>query len=154
MVKNYLLHLLAIFFLFGCSKQESVENFTQEPACIDSQSVCFIKSELGDIELAFNSRYLIAEQPFELQVKSLSDTLIVKGGFMEGEDMYMGKIPLLFKQQANNIYVATSMFGACSEKQMNWRVWLELLDETNNNQTKMVSFTVTSYQSASATSKR
>lgn len=44
--------------------------------------------------------------------------------YIEGVDMYMGKIPLFFSRTKQNQYTASGMVGVCSKNEMVWRIYL------------------------------
>lgn len=151
MNKKCLVALLVLTSVISCSKKENSIDLSQSAQCISEQSHCYLESPFGVIDIAFDSQYLVAEQPFKLHIKSKNSNLAVLGGYMEGVDMYMGKIPLLFNQAEQGDFIAKTMFGSCSMKQMQWRVWLTLADtQSADESVKKISFTVTSYQSISA----
>ena len=124
----------------GCSPAPENSFSLSEPSCIEGQSQCKILTSLGEITIAFDQAYLVAEQAFNIYISTSNDSLIVDSGYMEGEDMFMGKIPLFFQldtptdkvPQSENtsstvrVFSAQGFFGSCSEAQMQWRVFLSL----------------------------
>ncbi|NMP31476.1 hypothetical protein HII17_07875 [Thalassotalea sp. M1531] len=103
------------------------------------------------MNIQFNVRYLIAEAPFELYVSVPNERYTIKRGYMEGVDMFMGKIPLFFDAHTAEEVIAESMFGSCSQDKMQWRIWLEVIDkELGETVVQTVSFTITSYRGMKA----
>jgi len=114
--------------LAGCMPIEKQNPFI-DPHCLLSQSQCQVTLALGTFDILFNVHTVVPEQEFKIIVKSKSPNknLEIKG-FLEGKDMYMGKIPLLFTQNQPQIFSASTMLGSCSEKEMIWRMWLIIVD--------------------------
>ncbi len=132
--------MLVISAVIGCSPAQENSFSLSEPSCIEGQSQCKISTSLGEITIAFDQAYLVAEQAFNIYISTSNDSLIVDSGYMEGEDMFMGKIPLFFQLDTptdkvplaeNNssiarVFSAQGFFGSCSEDKMQWRVFLSL----------------------------
>ncbi|MFD2166605.1 hypothetical protein ACFSJY_10040 [Thalassotalea euphylliae] len=134
---------------------------TQDMACIDGQSTCFSSLENGHLFYQFDVSHLLAETPFNFQVFAEGVDVIAVEGYMEGDDMFMGKIPLFFQEtlggieqnkvQDHRIFRAESLFGSCSEAKMTWRVWLTVKYQKDNVINELnKSFTVTSYRNSRA----
>ena len=52
-------------------------------------------------------------------------SIIKATAYLEGRDMFMGKVPVFFETMGKkNIYVAESLLANCSEEQMVWRLWI------------------------------
>lgn len=117
---------IIILFICGCNKSVDQKESASLPVCQDFQSSCTLT--LGDsrFEIVFDKIKLRPEQPFTLYLSTnnrFSQNNI--SGYLEGVNMYMGKIPLFFEPtQSKNQLKAKSMFGSCSEKQMIWRLWV------------------------------
>ena len=174
----YTLKMLIISAVLGCSPTQENSFLLSEPSCIEGQSQCKILTSLGEITIAFDQAYLVAEQAFNIYVSTSNDNLIVDSGYMEGEDMFMGKIPLFFQldtptdkvprsentTSTARVFSAQGFFGSCSEDKMQWRVFLSLRggsargvtgeaggghdEEDRASGQTEVSFLITSYQSA------
>ena len=155
MAKKHTLIIIVLMMLTACQPDPKTIDLYQPPGCISGQSSCLISTHSGDVQLGFNVKYLLAENPFEMHLSQVSPDLTVSAAYMEGVDMFMGKIPLFFKQQANGHWVAESMFGSCAQKQMTWRVWLTFAAKSDGKENakkdvQTVTFNVTSYQSYAA----
>ncbi len=124
--------------------------------CIESQSQCEIVTELASFSIKFSQFQMIdkvkAELPFVIELSQLVSNVtkpnvaksmdITKvSAYLEGKDMFMGKVPVFFeKSEDSNKFVAQSLLANCTEEQMVWRLWLtvEGIDAT---QTFFVDFT-------------
>jgi hypothetical protein len=102
--------------------------------CLTSQSRCFVDTDYGKFDVLFNTEKVLTELPFEISLKytTTSDSLTSKyavttvSGYLEGRDMFMGKVPVIFSQSTANVFRASSLIGSCSEEQMVWRLWLSI----------------------------
>lgn len=125
----YKLLCLLTFLLCGCLPKQTPINVI-EPHCLASQSQCEIQNELGQFEVLFNIESVITEQAFNIIVRSHSPKGSVEvSGYLEGKDMYMGKIPLFFTQDNQQTHTASTMLGSCAEQEMIWRMWITITDK-------------------------
>lgn len=144
MRNQLVLFFVFIFFLFACeNNHENIEE-TIAPICAQFQSDCELIIDSTVLSVKFNKTDLKPEQPFTLYVEPQvgSDINIISiTGYIEGLNMYMGKIPLFFNQLKNdNFFQSTSMFGSCSEDKMKWRVWLTVKYIKNDTELKQTAF--------------
>ncbi|MFD1622816.1 hypothetical protein ACFSBU_20900 [Thalassotalea marina] len=131
---------LILMLLGGCNKAEQTAPVS--PRCIEGQSHCQITIDDAEVSITFNREKLVAEQGFQLLINVKSPKAITSiSAYMEGEDMYMGKIPLLFEKSGKNQFIADGLFGSCGQPEMTWRVWIFI----NGNKQQSLSFTVPSY---------
>lgn len=152
MSKLRLLFILVIF-ISACKPAQKQDLIHEEIAahCIASQSECLFNTELGNFRIKFAQHQLAdkikTELPFtiELEVIPLNSEFQPKftkiSSYLEGKDMFMGKVPIFFKaNEDKHVYKAESLLANCTEEQMVWRLWLTL--ETDNKaQNLFVDFT-------------
>ncbi len=110
--------------------------------CIDSQSQCEINTELANVSVKFSQHQLSdkikTELPFFIELTLIFQQSPLQGitkvsAYLEGKDMFMGKVPMFFEPtDKDNVYLAQSLLANCSEEQMVWRLWItvELKDKT------------------------
>ncbi|KGJ89933.1 hypothetical protein [Colwellia psychrerythraea] len=123
--------------------------------CIDSQSVCEINTEFVSFSVKFSQPQLGAEikteLPFVIELAELTEFSQSKQGakqriskvsaYLEGKEMFMGKVPIFFEQSAEGtIYSAQSLLASCSEDKMVWRLWITV-ETLEQKQTSFVDFT-------------
>ena len=118
--------------------------------CIDSQNQCEISTELGDFSVKFSQQQLSdkvkTELPFFIELTQTSQqqtihSITKASAYLEGRDMFMGKVPVFFEQVGKeNAYLAQSLLANCSEEQMVWRLWVTIELEKNST-TFFVDFT-------------
>jgi len=129
---RYYLCLLSVFLcLFGCSKEQPITNNVISPKCLASQSQCTILTNLGELSVLFNVEKITTEQDFKITLagRNLSPTHKV-AAYIEGKDMYMGKIPVFFdfvnsnNSKMPNHFEAQAQLGSCAEKIMVWTLVL------------------------------
>ena len=150
MYKKYVLLVLLVFLLAACFEQKvSVEKF-KEPVCTDFQSDCQVILAAETFDVKFDQPRLVAEQEFSIYLapKKHSNIHLVSG-YMEGVNMFMGKIPLTFIAQSSsansdqtiNLLQATSMFGGCSVNKMTWRIRLTSITYSPGEQLTINAYT-------------
>jgi len=142
---NYRLSILAsvIIYLFLCTACKPTTtkrvqaNHLAKPQCIQTQSVCVHKTKVGNFSLLFNVKSVKTEVPFTLYIQYQGPLQLQSvNAYMEGKNMFMGKIPLFFQATPLNksdntktlpykkqTLSAETMVVACSEPNMQWRVW-------------------------------
>ena len=118
--------------------------------CIASQSQCEITTELGTFSIKFSQHQLAdkvkTELPFFIELAQLPQQEPMKSitnatAYLEGRDMFMGKVPVFFETMGKkNIYVAESLLANCSEEQMVWRLWITV-ELAGKSKTFFVDFT-------------
>lgn len=149
--------LFVLSFIVACKPANEQNMLTsqkgQQPQCIGSQSQCEIKTELASFSVKFTqmqlSQNIKTELPFAIELTELSKctnesniTNITKvSAYLEGKEMFMGKVPVFFEQKAQgNAYVAQSLLANCTEEQMVWRLWITVVT-SGNSQTFFIDFT-------------
>lgn len=151
MHKNIVLNLVnfcLILILFGCQPNNTTDLVLDKPICIPSQSDCTVNTAAGLFSISFNQIAPKAELPFEIHLEYTGGGSIKKvSGYLEGVDMFMGKIPLFFSQSEpktgqNPVYIAQAMFGSCSLKEMKWKA-IFIADIEHNQNTVQQLFTIT-----------
>ena len=113
-------------------QSDKIQVFT----CLTSQSECEVASELGNFSIQFSGQVeqgrIKTELPFSIQLKFSESKQVyqLKGvsSYLEGKDMFMGKIPVFFQLEKNvsNTMVAETLLASCSEEIMTWRLWFQV----------------------------
>ena len=154
MPNNLLSFLLfsSLIFLTSCDssvnqlkKASSTDIYTVDKLiCSPLQSPCYIENLMGRFDVYILSNNLKAETPFTIIVKHTKNQktidvggqgeamgthveyLPLKGltGYMEAKDMFMGKIPVVFSAQDNELFVTTTIVSACHMDKMMWELIL------------------------------
>ncbi|MDN3377325.1 MULTISPECIES: hypothetical protein [unclassified Pseudoalteromonas] len=75
---------------------------------------------------------LTPETAFKINLSIPEGSAIISAK-LEGVTMYMGYIPVTF-EAIDDIYQATTMVGICSEKNMKWKLRLQLQDSEGHTQ--------------------
>jgi len=127
-----------LFLISACkpiSEQDSINSANALVLqCIDSQSQCEINTELGNFSVKFSQHQLSdkvkTELPFFIELTQISQQKTIQSitkasAYLEGRDMFMGKVPIFFEQMSEeNVFLAQSLLANCSEEQMVWRLWI------------------------------
>ena len=135
-------------------KSDQITTITLQEAntvCLTSQSKCTVTTKLGDFDVRFSQSnplpehtadntfkkkndavidQILTELPFSIIINKVNNTerssqVITISGYLEGKDMFMGKVPVFFDKEADSqLFIATSLLASCSENTMIWRLWL------------------------------
>ena len=147
--------LVLLALLFACQPKQTEQVSYQAPQCIEGQSECQVVLPIGNAGVSFNLARITAETPFDIVVTIESAADITKvSGYLEGVNMYMGKIPLFSNEMVksddeNSLNVVfNTQLGSCAAPQMRWQAWLvvEYLDDSNKAQETRFSIEFPSYQ--------
>jgi hypothetical protein len=103
--------------LMSCSAEQEIESLYIAPRCVDSQSKCVVNNDIGQFKVLFNVDKVHGDIPFELSIVYTSPVDNLKfSAYLEGKDMFMGKIPVFFaKTQNENKQTAEGLLDNCSE---------------------------------------
>jgi len=174
---KYWCYIFILLLILSCKSELPLEKETDlaKFKCLKSQSACIVDTKAGKFEVQFaimDKVYTEVEFKIALSlmepdlsvlaltnrnkaehgeikvIKSLTEITQVKA-YLEGRDMYMGKIPVFFEAQAlANNYQAVAMLGSCSEAEMTWRLWFSVefySGEEKQTQSFFVDFESTRY---------
>ena len=140
MVKIIVVALLFVNLIAcGPVEQASSREAAQPTAifsCLSSQNQCQVATKAGDFSVQFSGQRvdgkIKTELPFQVQLSFLSHSdnkqLKTVDSYLEGKEMFMGKIPVFFQLSNNNtnIRVAESLLANCAEEVMTWRLWFKV----------------------------
>lgn len=123
--------------------------------CLAEQSPCNFAVGSGRVEVQFDVEKIVAEQPFNVSVNYIgSDAIISVTGYMEGVEMFMGKIPVFLERRVISgeivdeqvqTFTGELFVGSCSAQKMTWKMWLTFTTQSNQKISKMI--TLVSYRS-------
>ena len=116
--------------------QKDQHNKPKTFTCLTSQSECDINTELGLYTIQFSGQVeqgrIKTELPFVIQLQFTGSKQAYQlkslSSYLEGKDMFMGKIPMFFQrdQKMANTMVAETLLASCSEEIMTWRLWFQV----------------------------
>ena len=113
--------LMFIVILSGCDSNPPVYNLTNN---CDVVVGCPIDDMSEQLTLSV-PKIISPEQLFSLEL-AFSNSVSNIEAKLEGITMYMGVIPVLFKQQGDSSqYRATTLVGRCATDTMQWRLTLQ-----------------------------
>ncbi|MDN4501477.1 hypothetical protein QX776_03655 [Alteromonadaceae bacterium BrNp21-10] len=101
-------------------------------SCELDQGYCSIKFEQGTLNVQFYPANIPLEEEIQIHLE-LPETMSFKSAWIEGINMYMGKIPFIVESQESNIIEGISYLGSCSEASMSWQLVIELTDNTSHS---------------------
>ncbi len=132
---NFLVVTLFVL-LVGCQPKADIKSIYVAPHCLVSQTQCVMASKFGEISVLFNVDEVTSEQNFSIIIagKQLTSDIKVEA-YLEGKEMYMGKIPLFFTfDPASNTFTSEALIGSCSEEKMIWQMSLKLVKDQAEGQ--------------------
>jgi len=146
--------IVILLFISACKPVVEQDSALQKemplPQCIKSQSQCEISTEIADFSVKFSQLELTgnikSELPFIIElsqvVSKVTEPQLTKlSAYLEGKDMFMGKVPVFFeKGEGDNKFTGNSLLANCTEEQMVWRLWLTV-ESIEHTQTFFVDFT-------------
>ncbi|MEW6999493.1 hypothetical protein AADZ86_17530 [Colwelliaceae bacterium BS250] len=112
-------------------------------SCDFSSSTCNQTFDLGEVELITKPQLISPETEISFSLNfTSSNAVVIKSAWLEGKNMFMGKIPLFFKKVSSSkalnntstahledpilmtamTFNADTMIGACTEEQMIWKM--------------------------------
>ncbi|MGB1262626.1 MAG: hypothetical protein ACPG52_06945 [Cognaticolwellia sp.] len=168
-----IIFLTLLISLTACNEHKRQVNknnvsSAQPLQCLAQQSPCRFDVFGGRVEVLFDSDKIVAEQAINMVVNFHGTaTLTNISGYLEGVDMFMGKIPLFLEPSSANekiayqktpisteqalitpnkvqVFHAELLVGSCSAEKMTWRMWLTFTTSDQQTQTKML--TLVSYR--------
>lgn len=162
---------LMVMQLTACDPQHNdrAEKETRPWQCLAQQSHCQFDLAGGQVQVLFDVEKIVAEQSSNMVINIHgAESIKTISGYLEGTDMYMGKIPVFIEPRFSNasgekqakagknqplekiaplkqVFQAEVLVGSCSAQQMTWRLWLTFTTQENKTYSKML--TVVSYRS-------
>ena len=114
-----------LLFLLGCdfSGSTTTPKVSQSRTECKSDAPCIFANQ---VKVWLSEETLSPETPFSIYAQ-LPAGVIITAAKLEGVTMYMGYIPVQFKNQGS-VWVANTMVGICSEKNMVWKLILTTVD--------------------------
>lgn len=138
--------ILSTLLIVGCGPKINIDNYVEDH-CLATQSQCVVINEIGHFSILFNVDKVRTDIPFKLIIRYDTPNENIKlSGYLEGKDMFMGKIPMMFSElPQKNKFVVETMLAACSEERMTWRLWLTVnainaIDNSKQNTTFFIDF--------------
>lgn len=118
-----------LLFLLGCDFSGPTSTSTSTPKVNQSQTECKNNNPCifpNQVKVWLSEETLSPETPFSIYTQ-LPTGVTITAAKLEGVTMYMGYIPVQFKNQGS-VWVANTMVGICSEKNMVWKLILTTVD--------------------------
>ncbi len=155
-----LLYFFVILNLVACNESKSDNNnihlvSQKSMQCLIEQSPCSFDVGAGRVEVLFDVEKIVAEQAFNMSVNYIgSDAITSVTGYMEGVEMFMGKIPVFLEHKSVagemvdeqlQTFTGELFVGSCSAQKMTWKMWLTFTTKNSQKISKMI--TLVSYRS-------
>ena len=138
-----LIFIILFFVAFNIRFDHVDDPPLSSKVCDFEQSSCVKRTKMGRFVLNANPSRIKSETEVNFKLTSKNHSLIkIKSAWLEGKDMYMGKIPLFFEANEQG-FIADSMIGACTDDSM---VWQMVVNIEKNNITQKLTFDFVSYR--------
>lgn len=138
-----LLVFLAIsaFIIYQSFISDDLDDNYSSIICEFEHGPCTFENQFGQFLLKANPEVIRTESEIIFQLSHYAlESVTIESAYLEGRDMYMGRIPLFFEKR-NGRLLASTMLGACIEDEMVWQMIV-------NAKLEDVSFTMTYYFSS------
>lgn len=131
--------LLPVLYLLGCSERDLPEHL-QEICVLEAQQEaqqvnCSYDTSFGPLKIYSNHPEMPVETPLQLTaVLPQSDefnSLRIVASEIIGISMYMGRIPVQWREIAPNTWQADILLGACTDPHMIWQLTITFADVSN-----------------------
>ncbi|MDF2180168.1 hypothetical protein P2G88_18085 [Aliiglaciecola sp. CAU 1673] len=123
--------LMVLAWWLWDARQTTEDRLTESTLCNLSGQACELDLAEEETAIWLTPQPVPVEEEIQFHLRLPSGFRLAKGHIV-GENMYMGRIPLLVQSQPQkrednfSEWTAISFLGSCSEPQMLWRVQLEL----------------------------
>ncbi|MEW7865328.1 hypothetical protein [Aeromonas diversa] len=124
------LAILMAAFAYRTMRHESEpakQQVTDIQNCDLSHSGCRLNRDGYSLVVTVEPPPIRAELPFVIKIEGLPRR--PGKAWIEGRDMFMGRIPLTLRQE-QGIWLTDAMVGACTEHRMVWQLVVEIEGET------------------------
>jgi hypothetical protein len=126
-LKKLSLLLVSVISLTACKPQEtSIEEPATAASCIPNM-LCVYGPQ---VKVWLSEHTITPETPFNINLSLPAGSKVVSAK-LEGVTMYMGYIPIFF-ESSNATIQANTMVGVCSEKNMKWKLVIDIQDEAGD----------------------
>ncbi|NVK56736.1 MAG: hypothetical protein HWE26_14105 [Alteromonadaceae bacterium] len=117
---------VSIVTIFLSLPERHQEQHSELSLCWQTDTRCQIPLSVGDISIIVEAIPTVEEQ-IAVSI-NLPAGLAISSAYIEGQNMYMGKIPLPLEQTSAQQWQGWFILGSCSEPTMLWRLTLKLKD--------------------------
>ena len=134
--------LVLLFLLIACNSESEKDVISS--ACKENKPCNYS----GDYSIWLDNESISPETEFIVKFKA-PEQINIKQAKLEGVNMYMGSIPLMFEYK-DGVWQSKAMLGACAEPIMQWRLRLDFIDKSqlenqNINTTSLLYFFTSKY---------
>ncbi|WNC74128.1 hypothetical protein RGQ13_09100 [Thalassotalea psychrophila] len=137
-----ILLIISVYLGYQFIESDNKQNIGQID-CDFTRSGCFKTYNFGVFELNASPNIIKAENEIFFSLISKSKHPIkIKSAWLEGKEMFMGKIPLFFEENSG-VFTTNTLIGACTKEQMIWTMFVEV---QINDKIETLMFDFVSYQ--------
>lgn len=141
--KHYLFVALVFIVIAGTYLQSINKSSISTDQCVLVENRCKIHKDDMTLSIEFDQTP-ISEEEIALDI-SLSDAYFVSNAWVEGVNMYMGKSPIVFENEAKPSQ-GVMFLGSCHLDEMQWHLNITVIKKgTQSEQTFTVPFVTNNY---------
>ncbi|WP_394173315.1 hypothetical protein [Thalassotalea litorea] len=135
---------VTILITINLNEQEKVDlRQSGVPLCDFQIEPCRYSDDWGVAVLTSSLKTITSEEIFDFYLDFNDEHSVeIKSAFLQGRDMYMGKIPLFFNYHQSR-FTSQALLGACTEPTMVWRM---TINAEINHKPRTLHFDFASYQ--------
>lgn len=144
-IQTLLLLFIVALLIFGVAYFVPSQNSDVDTLdlCEFTEQDCFKVVSNKKLILTASPTFIKSENEITFQLSANNNPSIkITSAWIEGKEMYMGKIPLFFTKDKAK-YEAKTLIGACTEDSM---IWTMVLNFELAGETKTVTFDFRSYR--------
>ena len=116
--------LLVLFFWKTFEKIPDKQVVESDPQIsqvrCDYKDACEYITDQGTFFLSIENLPIKAEEWIDFELLMPNDNMKVSKAKIVGKDMFMGRIPVTFKQSKTDLFRAKTLVGACTTPEMIW----------------------------------
>jgi hypothetical protein len=121
-----IIQLIASVFIINLISACSAEQAANQPTC---DQLC-ITMQNPQLKITLNTDVILVEQLYQMNINA---TQPIASMYIEGSNMNMGTLPLIYKLIENNkgnfVYQSSFMLGLCSQPEMTWILKVEMAND-------------------------
>ncbi|QDP01209.1 hypothetical protein [Thalassotalea sp. PS06] len=129
--------IIGVLVTINLNRKENIDlRQTGVPLCNFQVEPCSYEMDTTKALLTSSVEKIRPEEAFQFSLQfPEAQNAEIKSAFIEGRDMYMGKIPVFFTSEGDK-YRSDVLLGACTEAQMVWRMTVNVV--VDNQQQRLL----------------
>lgn len=128
-----------LFGIYLKNVNNTLNHSTQSNQCLLINNACTFKTDSIYLRINFLQPPIIEE---ELLINfEINQGYQILSAWIEGANMYMGKTPVIFEDKSGDkVTKGLTFLGSCSKADMQWNLFIKVVNETEKTEIYSVSF--------------